>query len=98
MGITLHAIVAAARSRWHAFEHLEQRTETPTIRILAGVFRHCERMRRATGATGGRVGGIAAVRLPGRAVGIAAANAGERGVRSDIRRNSDFISSRRAAV
>ena len=97
MGITLHAIVAAARSRWHAFEHLEQRTETPTIRILAGVFRHCECMRRASRADGSRVGSIATICFSGGAGSISAANAGERGVRSNSGSHGDFVGSGRRA-
>ena len=62
----IHHVIAAARGGGHSVENLLHRAQPATVRVLAGVLRHRERMGRA-GAIGGRVYGIAAVRFSGRA-------------------------------
>ena len=88
----IHRVIAAARARDHSVENLLHRAQPATVRVLAGVLRHRERMGRARGAIGGRVYGIAAVRLSSScAVRIAATDPSERGVRGDVGCHGNFI-------
>ena len=87
----IHRVIVAARPGRHSVENLLHRAQPATVRVLAGVLRHRERVGRASGATGGRVGGITAVRLSGRAVCIAATDPSERSVRGDVGCHGDFV-------
>ena len=91
-------IIVAARAGGHSVENLLHRAQPATVRVLAGVLRHRERVGRATGATGGRVGGITAVRLSGRAGCIAATDPSERIVRDFVGGHGYFVSIRCAHV
>ena len=87
----IHRVIAAARARDHSVENLLHRAQPATVRVLAGVLRHRERVGRASGATGGRVGGITAVRFSDRAGCIAAADPSERVVRDFVGRHGYFV-------
>ena len=87
----IHRVIAAARPGRHSVENLLHRAQPATVRVLAGVLRHRERVGRARGAIGGRVYGIAAVRFSGRAVCIAATDSSKRIVRDFVGGHGYFV-------